>query len=187
MHYGLLGAFIAIFDARKTKPMAEKKYILTREVAEKKLQRMAFEVAEQLSDEEGVLVLIGIKESGMVIAQKMSHLLKPLLTKSTVKVISCALNKRHPQEVDFSESVNFNDLNVIVVDDVTNSGRTLLYALKPLLHFHPKRIQTLSLVERMHKSFPVKMDYVGISVATTLHDHIQVEVDGEEIVGAYLS
>jgi len=58
--------------------------------------------------------------------------------------------------------------------------------LKPLLSFHPKRIQTLVLVERMHKLFPVKPDYVGLSIATTFQDHIQVEVKDGEVLGAYI-
>ena len=164
--------------------MAEKNYILTKEVAEKKMQRMALEVAEQLSGDDVPVVLIGIKESGVVIAEKIGELLRPLLP--DVRVISCIINKKLPGEVELSEAVDFNGMNVIVIDDVTNSGRTLLYALKPLLQFHPKRIQTLSLVERMHKSFPIKPDYVGLSIATTLQEHIQVEVVDGEVTGAYL-
>jgi pyrimidine operon attenuation protein/uracil phosphoribosyltransferase len=59
--------------------------------------------------------------------------------------------------------------------------------LKPLLNFHPKRIQTLVLVERMHKLFPVKPDYVGLSISTTLQDHIQVEVKDGEVLGAFVN
>ncbi len=183
----LLDAIIAIFDNHKKHTVAQKNYILTKEVAEKKMQRMALEVAEQLNDDDNPIVLIGIKESGMVIAEKIHQLLLPLLADKNVKVISCTINKKSPNEVTLSEGLDFTGMNIIVVDDVTNSGRTLLYALKPLLDFHPKRIQTLSLVERMHKSFPVKMDYVGLSIATTLQDHIQVEVENGEVVGAYLS
>ncbi len=51
---------------------------------------------------------------------------------------------------------------------------------------HPRKIQTLALVERTHKAFPVNLDYVGLSVATTLQEHIYVEVDGEVVTGAYL-
>ena len=79
-----------------------------------------------------------------------------------------------------------NNKNIIVCDDVANSGKTLLYALKPLLNTHPKRIQILVLVERMHKLFPIKPDYVGLCITTTLEDNIIVEVEDNEIAGAYI-
>jgi pyrimidine operon attenuation protein/uracil phosphoribosyltransferase len=74
----------------------------------------------------------------------------------------------------------------IIVDDVVNSGKTLLYSVKPFLEFQPKKIQTLVLVERSHNNFPVQSDYVGLSISTTLQEHIFVEVQGDEITGAYL-
>lgn len=74
---------------------------------------------------------------------------------------------------------------MVVVDDVANSGRTMLYALKPLLEFLPKKIQTAVLVDRKHKSFPLSVDFVGYSLATTLQDMVLVEMNGEEIVSAY--
>ena len=85
-----------------------------------------------------------------------------------------------------SESINFDNKNIILIDDVSNSGRTLMYALKPLLNYHPKRVQMLVLVERMHKQFPIKPDYVGVSVATTESDYIQVEIEGEKVTGAFV-
>ena len=162
-----------------------KNYILTQEVADKKMARMALEIAEQLSHEKQPVILIGIKESGMVIAEKMFELVKPLLS-SEVQLLSCSMNKKVPTDVTFSRILNFDNMNVVIIDDVTNSGRTLLYALKPLMDFHPARVQTLVLVERMHKTFPIKPDYVGLSVATTLQDHIHVEVENGEVTGAYL-
>lgn len=165
--------------------MAEKNIILTKEVAEKKMQRIALEIAEQLQSTTDPLIIVGIAGSGMVIAQKIYTLLKPLLSVPT-QLIACTLNKKRPGAITYSEEVDFNNKNILLADDVTNSGRTLLYALKPLLNFYPRRIQTLSLVERMHKSFPVKIDYIGLSIATTLQDHIQVEVEDGEVAGAYI-
>lgn len=166
--------------------MAEKNIILTREVAQKKMMRMALEIAGQLHGETEQLIIIGIAGSGMVIAEKIHTLLQPLL-RVEIDIISCTLNKKQPDEITYSKSLDFNGKNILLVDDVTNSGRTLLYALKPLLNTFPKRIQTLSLVERMHKSFPVNIDYIGLSIATTLQDHIQVEVEDGEVTRAYIA
>ena len=165
--------------------MAEKKYILNREGAEQKLHRMALELAEHVSGDTSPVIIIGIRNSGMVIAEKVGALLKPYIS-NEVKIISVTMDKTHPTTVELSEKIDFNQLHVVIADDVTNSGRTLLYALKPLLYFHAKTIQILVLVERMHKLFPVKPDYVGLSVATTLQEHIQVEVENGEVVGAYV-
>lgn len=166
--------------------MTERKYILNKEVAAQKLQRMALEIAEQLSDDSAELIIIGIKNNGLVIAEKMGLLVKKYLT-SPIKIISLTLDKHQPNEVILSEDdIDFNGKNIIIVDDVANSGKTLLYALKPLLLFHPKRIQTLVLVERMHKLFPIKSDYIGFTIATTLQDHIQVEVENGEVIGAFI-
>jgi len=162
-----------------------KTLILSKEVAYKKMQRISLEIAEQLDGEKDPLIIIGITGSGMVIAKKLHSLLEPLLN-MPLQILSCNINKRKPEEIVYSEEVDFNDKNVLFVDDVTNGGRTLLYALKPLLNYYPKRIQTMSLVERMHKNFPVKIDYIGLSIATTLQDHIQVEVEDGEIAGAYI-
>ena len=74
----------------------------------------------------------------------------------------------------------------MLVDDVANSGRTLLYDLKPFLQTYPKKIQTLVLVERSHKLFPVQTDFVGLSISTTIQEHIIVETNGDEIAGAWL-
>jgi pyrimidine operon attenuation protein/uracil phosphoribosyltransferase len=72
------------------------------------------------------------------------------------------------------------------VDDVSNTGKTLLYALKPFLSAQPKKIQTLVLVERSHKLFSIQPDYVGLSINTTLQEHISVQVSEGEIEGAWL-
>ena len=96
------------------------------------------------------------------------------------------MNKDYPEEIVLNEALNFNDQNILIIDDVVNTGRTLMYAVKPFLNFHSKQIQTLVLVERMYKLFPVKADYIGLSIATTIEDHIVVEEIDNQISGAYL-
>ena len=161
-----------------------KNYILSEEVAQRKLLRMAYEILENNFEEEEIL-LAGIRESGSVVARNIQHLLNGICN-ITTDIITVTLDKKFPEEVNLSRQVPFDNRTIILIDDVSNSGRTLLYALKPLLMSHPKKIQTLVLVERTHKIFPVKPDYVGLSVATTLQEHIYVEVAGEVVKGAWL-
>lgn len=165
--------------------MEQVKNFLSKEVAEQKLHRLALEIAESLSGDDAPLILIGIRNSGMVVAEKIGAFLQPYLN-TPVEIISSSFDKHHPKEIVLSKTVDFNDKNVIIVDDVCNSGKTLLYACKPLLNFYPRRIQTLVLIERMHKLFPIKPDYVGLSMATTMQDHIHVVVKEGEVAGAYI-
>jgi pyrimidine operon attenuation protein/uracil phosphoribosyltransferase len=161
-----------------------KNYIFNQPVAEKKLRRMALEIIEKNPDEKQI-ILAGIRESGSVVARNIQQHLAGISSVQT-ELITISLDKHLPDEVTLSKKIDFNNKVVIVVDDVVNSGRTLLYALKPFLEYHPKKIQTLVLVERSHNSFPVHSDYIGLSIATTLQEHIYVEVDGEKVIGAYL-
>ena len=162
----------------------EKKYILSKEVVEKKLQRMAYEILENNIDEKEI-ILAGIRESGSVVAKVIQQMLAEISSIKT-ELITITLDKKEPTDVSLSRSIELNGKVIILVDNVSNSGKTLLYALKPFIEFQPKKIQTLVLVERTHTSFPVRPDYVGLSIATTLQEHIFVEVKGEVVVGAYL-
>lgn len=152
--------------------------------AAKKLQRMAYEIAEQNAEEEQ-LILAGIRDNGVTLAHIIARHVETILH-NKIRVIEIGLDKKHPAGIQISEEMDFNDAVVILVDDVVNSGRTILYALKPLLQFYPKKIQTLTLVERSHKMYPIASDYVGISLATTLQEQIFVEVEESRVKGAYL-
>jgi pyrimidine operon attenuation protein/uracil phosphoribosyltransferase len=165
--------------------MAEqKKYILSKEVVEKKLRRMAFEILENNIDEQEI-ILAGVRESGSVVAKVIQQMLNEISAIKT-ELITVTLDKKQPTDVSLSKKLDFNDKVIVLVDDVSNSGKTLLYALKPFIEYHPKKIQILVLVERTHTSFPVRPDYVGLSIATTIQEHIFVEVTGNEVTGAYL-
>lgn len=166
--------------------MSERNYILDKTASARKMHRMALELAEQLNGDLTTVVVLGVRNSGTVIAEQIASYLRQYIS-NDIQTASLSLDKSMPREVEISTTTDLNGVHVVIVDDVTNSGRTLLYALKPLLQFHPKTIQTLVLVERMHKLFPVKPDFVGLSVATTIQDHIQVEVKDGQVEGAYIS
>ena len=163
-----------------------KNYILTQQVAEKKLRRMAYEILEHNAGESH-LILAGIEQNGSVIARYIQRLLHEITDgKLNIRLISISLDKRKPREVTLSESLSFDDQVIIVIDDVASSGKTLLYAMKPFLNAHPRKIESMVLVGRTHKAFPVHPDYTGLSLSTTLQEHIYVEVEGETVTGAYL-
>ncbi len=158
--------------------------ILNKDTADKKLKRMALEVAEKNFDKKE-LVLIGIKENGTYIAKKIAEYLKDVFT-GKIQLLELSLDKRKPEKIILDKKIDFNDACVLLIDDVANSGKTMLYALKPLLDEFPQQIETLVLVERTHKRFPIAVDYVGMSVSTTRQENIIVKVEQGEIMGAYI-
>jgi len=163
-----------------------KNYILTQQVAEKKLKRLAYEIYENNAGEQQ-LILAGIRDNGSAIARIIRQLLGEITGgKMTTEIIDITLDKRTPREVTLSRTLPFDDQVIIVVDDVASSGKTLLYAMKPFLAFHPRKIESLVLVGRTHKAFPVQPDYTGLSLSTTLQEHIYVEVEGDQVKGAWL-
>lgn len=162
----------------------EKKYILSSDKALMKIKRMAFEILERNPNLES-LCLAGIRENGLVLCDILSSCLREI-SSVKVDVISVNINKKDPLQCSMGEQEKITGQVVVLVDDVVNSGKTMLYALSPLLSLAPHKIQTLTLVERSYKTYPVHVDYVGVSLASTLEDHIVVAVQNGRLEGAYL-
>lgn len=175
----LLGLF------KEQKMTKDKRYILKEDIIAKKLKRLALEIVEN-NLQEKELIFVGIQTTGVIVA-KWLQLLIAKQSEMKVELLTMKMDKHLPKDITLSKDLNFDDKVIIIIDDVTNSGRTLLYAMKPFLLYHPKKVQTLVLVERSHSQYPVSANYKGISLATTLQERIIVEVKDERIVGAYLS
>lgn len=160
--------------------------ILTADDVRRKTERMAYEILEQ-HFEEAEIVLIGIYPSGMALAETLAGFIRGIRNQK-ISVASLKLNKEKPTGHAIEMNVDAGSLKnktVIIVDDVANSGRTLLYAMKPLLEVEMKKIQIAVLVDRKHKSFPVNPDFVGLSLSTNINEHITVSYENGPAV--YLS
>lgn len=142
---------------------------------EQKLNRLAWQVYEK-NTQEPTLILAGIAQRGYAIAQRLESYLRPI-SNIKVELIKITLDKEKPSHESTlldRDIAAFNNYPVLVVDDVLNSGRTLVYALSPFIkNKHPK-ISTLVLVDRNHRRFPVHADFVGMSLATTMQEHVEV-------------
>lgn len=159
--------------------------ILSRDAALRKLQRMAYEIVERNFDEKKI-ILAGIKESGVIISSIIADFLKPIFN-GVISTIEIDIDKRNPLNVsviDDGTAGSHDGQVIIITDDVSNSGRTLTYALRPFLDHYPATIQTLVLVERSHKKFPISPDYTGLSIATAISEKIVVETGNGDILGA---
>ncbi len=167
--------------------MNNKIKILSTLQIKQKLNRLAYEVFENNFSEKELLI-VGIEGNGYKIALRLSEILKTIAPlKITLGKIS--LDKDKPWEgkpvVDFNEKA-FVNKTIVLVDDVLNSGKTLMYAVKLFLDKPVKKINTVVLVDRSHTRFPVKADYVGLSLSTTLQEHIEADFSKKDKEAVYL-
>ncbi|HJN63414.1 MAG TPA: phosphoribosyltransferase family protein [Flavobacteriales bacterium] len=164
----------------------EKSLVLNKDQLQQKIDRLAWQIYEQ-NYKENEIIIAGIAKRGVLVAQKLADKLTNI-SSIKVKLVTIKLDKDNPYEkeieVDITES-EFKDKVLILVDDVLNSGKTLIYGTKHFLSAPIKRLSTVVLVDRNHNRFPIKADFVGLSLSTTLKEHISVEL--EKNAGVYLS
>lgn len=163
--------------------MGEKKLvILTKKQIEQKIERMAYQLLEDNLDEQEI-VLAGIVSRGFTLAKRLKKVLEKI-SHFKVSLIQIELDK-DSSHLEASTDVPVNEAEnkvVILVDDVLNSGRTLVYGLGVFLNIPLKKLRVLVLVDRSHRRFPVSADFTGLQLATVLKQHVQVVIDspGEE-------
>lgn len=160
--------------------------LLTADQIQQKVNRMAIEIYERNSNQTQVIIA-GIEGMGYQFAQRLATAVADL-TSLTVDLLKVTVDKRNPigkRAVLENEATLQPNATVIVVDDVLNSGRTLMHALEPFLGTPLNVLQTAVLIDRNHPTYPVRADYVGKVLATTLQEHINV-VLGEDGEGVYL-
>lgn len=164
--------------------MSKKKQILTEEAIELKLERLAYQIHENNLDEKEI-ILAGMQKRGYAIAEVLQKKIIKL-SKANIRLIAIHIDKRNPIDSNLSDAQDLDGKAIVIIDDVANSGRTLLYALNPFLNVIAKRIQICVLVDRKHKSYPICADYVGMQLSTTVEEHIRVDIEKGSIKGAFL-
>ena len=164
-----------------------KDIILTNQEIEHKIRRIAYQIYETFVDEEEI-VIAGIANNGFIFAEKIASMLENI---SPIKVSICKvqINKQNPQlpiQTSLAKE-DYANKGLILVDDVLNSGTTLIYAVRHFIDVPLKKFKTAVLVDRNHKKYPVKADFKGISLSTSLFEHVQVVFDEDGSSYAYLS
>lgn len=163
-----------------------KTLILTNEQIQHKINRIAYQIYESNIDEKQV-VIAGIKGNGFHLAGLLKESLESI---SSLTIILCeiSVDKKNPLNPIFS-SVEINALknqSVVLVDDVLNTGKTLIYGVTYFLQIPLKQFKTAVLINRNHKKYPVKADFKGLSLSTSALEHISVEINNNEFT-AYLN
>ena len=156
--------------------------VLNAQQIEQKLCRMAWEILEK-NHQESHIVIAGISPKGSILAQRLSKHLSDI-SSIMVEVIEVKLDKVDPlsSPAQVSTHGELNDKVVVLVDDVLKSGKTLMYGAQYFLNQPIKKLMTAILIDRDYKNYPIKADVVGLSLATTLQEHVTVDLGKKEAV-----
>lgn len=166
--------------------MIEKTKILDKKQLQQKINRLAWQIYERNYTEKEI-VIVGIEKRGVELANRISEVVRSI---SNIKVVRATINldKDNPYDSEIKCSLSSSDIKqkvVLLVDDVLSSGKTLMYAASEFLSVPLTKLSTVVLVNRNHNRYPIKADYEGMSLSTTLQEHINVVFGKEE--GVYLS
>lgn len=156
--------------------MAGPTEVLNHKQVEDRIKRIAWQIYEEFNAEQEV-ILAGIADRGYHLAEELQKELKAI---ADIEVKLCklsfdkedALNSVYELEPVFP----LKGANVVVVDDVLKSGGTLIYGVRHFLNFEVGKLKTVVLVDRNHKRYPVKADFKGLSLSTSMHEHVDVSI-----------
>lgn len=154
--------------------------VLNHKQVGQKITRMAFEIYERNVNSSGV-IFAGITGMGMSMARLLAEELKRI-SPIRVELLEVILDKKavSKSEVELSDKVELINKTIILVDDVLNTGKTLVYAMKPFLDREIHKMEIAVLVNRSHGLFPLRPDYTGFELSTTLNEHILVDVSSNK-------
>ncbi|MDG1148517.1 MAG: phosphoribosyltransferase family protein [Crocinitomicaceae bacterium] len=155
--------------------------ILSSQEIEQKINRLAHQIIEN-SFEENEIHIGGVIGNGVLLAEKLSKIITEH-SDLNVNTFEIQLNKSKPWTESITLSAGVNTLKdgfILLVDDVLNSGKTMQYALTEILRFPTKAIKTVALVDRKHRKFPIKADFVGLELSTTLKERVKITLNTPE-------
>ena len=151
--------------------------ILNQEQIKQKIKRMAMEIYERHAEEKQIY-LAGINNKGFEIARLLEQEIRnlsPLKCELIHLKLDPSAPTDHPIQINLEISKLKNKV-IIITDDVANTGRTIFYSFKVLMDILPKKVEVAVLIERSHKCFPVQVNIVGLQLATTLNENIEVSI-----------
>ncbi|MDA9101635.1 phosphoribosyltransferase family protein [bacterium] len=157
-----------------------KNKILNTDQIKKIVKRIAYQIQEN-NLEYSEIILIGVYNNGYMLAKIIEKELKQI-SKSSIELISIKINKENPlDKIDLDYKKEYlKNKSIVLIDDVLHTGRTLIYCVKHLLDMSPRNFNTVVLVDRNHKKFPIKVDFKGISLSTSMSEHVEVVFEKNE-------
>ncbi|MBN2453231.1 MAG: bifunctional pyr operon transcriptional regulator/uracil phosphoribosyltransferase PyrR [Candidatus Omnitrophica bacterium] len=173
--------------------MKEKSRVMDKDAIDKALERIAHEIIEHFDSLDNVAI-IGIKNRGAHLAVRLVSKIARITKKSPplgaldITLYRDDLTQVSEQPVVHATEIDFNidGMDIVLVDDVLFTGRTIRSALDALVDLgRPGRIQLAALIDRGHRELPIRADYVGKNVPTSADEVVEVklsEVDGKDEV-----
>ena len=145
------------------------------------VKRLSFQIFEK-NHNQSEIFLIGIYKNGYNLSKLIQQELQKISDK---KIHLCCLkiNKKEPlKKIEFDTDLSkINNKAIVLIDDVLNSGKTLIYCTKFLLDVPISNFNTAVLIDRNHKKFPIKVDFKGISISTSIDENINVIFETDNI------
>lgn len=164
-----------------------KTLILDNQQIHQKINRLAYQVYEE-NYTESALTIAGIAPNGYALAELIAEKLRTI-SPLQIELVKLTVNKENPLQSQIQSSAGdsayVNNGIVILVDDVLNTGKTMIYGVKYFLEYPIRKMQTLVLIDRDHKLFPIKADFIGLSLSTNLQEHVNVQIS-ESSMAVYL-
>lgn len=157
-----------------------KNIILNKSKIDKIVKRLAYQILESnLNSKE--IVLIGVYQNGYFLAQRIFEELKNI-SKKKIDIFFIKINKKNPLEnlIFECKKESLKNKSIVLIDDVLNTGKTLIYCIKSLLDVELCSFKTVVLIDRNHKKYPVKVDFKGISLSTSIADHVELILDDND-------
>jgi pyrimidine operon attenuation protein/uracil phosphoribosyltransferase len=154
-----------------------KQIILNHQDIVHKIKRISFQILETFFHEEEVFV-VGISGNGFALAKEIVSEMEQN-SKLKINLLELKIDKKNPHQSIFCDCkpIDYQDKCIVLVDDVLHTGTTLIYSVKFFLETPIKKLKTVVLVNRNHKKFPIKADFKGISLSTSLQNHIEVDFE----------
>ncbi len=151
--------------------------LLNKVQIEQRINRIAFQIYEDCYNEKEI-IMAGIRNNGYLLAEKIRDVLQQI-SPLKILLVEIKINKEQPLAQPIELSIPIESMHgkaVILVDDVLNSGKTLIYSLRKILNADLKKLRTVLLVDRDHKRYPVSADFVGITLSTTMQEHVECDL-----------
>jgi pyrimidine operon attenuation protein/uracil phosphoribosyltransferase len=157
--------------------------ILTAEQANLSIRRIAYQIYEDNTDEKSI-VIAGVMSNGYQVAKSIAEVLRSI---SNLEVIDCQIdidkkNPRNKIQTSIDKSA-YENRSVVIVDDVLHTGSTLMYSVRHFLEVSLAQCKVAVLINRNHKTYPIKADYKGISLSTSLHEHVEIVCENKTFKG----